>query len=262
MAGLLQSDRKALVVAIDHAMSSGVVPGWEHPAERLEAVLAGEPDAILTTFGILKCFGSMIRLRARTLLRLDGGLSDYLESWGEYTQWESLYSVEDALRLGADAVIVNFFLGGPIELKTTAAVARAASDCLRWGMPLVVEALPARTSTSSSMTDPERVASAARIAAELGADLIKTYYTGSIESFRDVTSSCPVPVLIAGGEKMDSERAVIQMVKESLDAGGAGVFFGRNIWQHARPAHMVRALRALIHDRASVDQALDMLPDS
>jgi class I fructose-bisphosphate aldolase len=259
MGELLQSDRRALIVAIDHTLACGVVPGWERPAERLEAVLSGGPDAILTTFGILKQFGPLIRQRARTVLRLDGGQTEYLESWGEYTQWESLYSVEDALRLGADAVIVNLFLGGPVELRTTATAARAASACLRWGMPLTVEAMPARTPTSPSMSDPARVASAARIGAELGADLIKTYYTASIESFRKVTSACPVPVLIAGGEKMDSDRAVLEMVNDALEAGGAGVFFGRNVWQHDRPAQMVRALRALIHERATVDQALGVL---
>jgi class I fructose-bisphosphate aldolase len=259
MGTLLRDDGRALVVAMDHTLAAGLLPGWEQPSASLSTVLDGGPDAILTTFGILKRFGPEIRGRTRTVLRLDGGMTSYLEAWGEYTDWRLLYSVEDALRLGADAVIVNAFIGGAVELDTAEIIAATASACLHLGLPLVVEALPARGPRIQSVTDPSAVASAVRIAAELGADLIKTYYTGTPESFHTAVSCCPVPVLIAGGEKMDSDRAVLEMVAHSLEAGGAGVFFGRNVWQHAAPGRMVRALRALIHDGSNVEWALQLL---
>ncbi len=103
------------------------------------------------------------------------------------------------------------------------------------------------------------MASACRIGFEHGADVLKTYATGSADSFRKVTGSCPAPVLIAGGPKIDSDRAALQVVRDTLDAGGRGVVFGRNIWQSPKPARVVKALRHLIHDDGTVDEALELL---
>ena len=119
----------------------------------------------------------------------------------------------------------------------------------------MVEALPCPCERIPDPNDADAMASACRIGFEHGADVLKTYATGSAESFRQVTASCPAPVLIAGGPKMDSERAVLQVVRDTLDAGGQGVVFGRNIWQSPEPARMIQALRHLIHDDGTVDEA-------
>jgi DhnA family fructose-bisphosphate aldolase class Ia len=103
------------------------------------------------------------------------------------------------------------------------------------------------------------MASACRLGFEHGAHVLKTYATGSAESFRRVIASCPAPVLIAGGPKMDSERAMLQVVRDTLDAGGRGVVFGRNIWQSPQPAKMVKALRHLIHEGGTVEEAAERL---
>jgi DhnA family fructose-bisphosphate aldolase class Ia len=103
------------------------------------------------------------------------------------------------------------------------------------------------------------MASACRLGFEHGADVLKTYATGRAEGFARVIASCPAPVLVAGGAKMDSERAVLEVVRETLDAGAQGVVFGRNIWQSRDPAKMVRALRHLIHDDGTVDEAAELL---
>jgi len=100
------------------------------------------------------------------------------------------------------------------------------------------------------------MASASRIGFELGADIVKTYYTGSADSFRKVTSACPVPVMIAGGVKMDTIRAALEVVHGSVKGGGRGVVFGRNIWQAPDPAAVVRALGAIIHHGKGVDEAM------
>ena len=99
----------------------------------------------------------------------------------------------------------------------------------------------------------------ARLGAELGADIIKCSYTGSVESFREVVLGCPVPVVIAGGPKMSSDRDILEMVKGAVEAGGAGVSIGRNIFQHREPSRMVGAISLLVHENASVDEALALL---
>ena len=104
--------------------------------------------------------------------------------------------------------------------------------------------------------DPDAVKHAARLGAELGADIIKTNYTGSIDTFREVTETCPAPVVIAGGPRMDTDRDVLQMIKDSIDAGGSGVSIGRNIFQHNDLAGMVKAVRAVLIDDRDVDEAL------
>jgi class I fructose-bisphosphate aldolase len=107
--------------------------------------------------------------------------------------------------------------------------------------------------------DPAAVMHAARLGAELGADLVKVSYTGSKESFRKVVEGCHVPVVIAGGPKMDSDSAVLRMVSDAIDAGAAGISIGRNVFQHRCPALMVSALSAIVHDRVPVDRALGIL---
>jgi class I fructose-bisphosphate aldolase len=99
----------------------------------------------------------------------------------------------------------------------------------------------------------------ARLGAELGADIVKVSYTGSAESFRQVVSGCPVPVVIAGGPKMDSDRDILEMVKGSVDAGGAGISIGRNVFQHRNPSRMVGAMSLLVNENASVEEALSFL---
>ncbi len=123
----------------------------------------------------------------------------------------------------------------------------------------MVEALPCPAERIPDPSDAGAMASACRLGFEHGADVVKTYATGSAESFRRVTASCPAPVLIAGGPKMDSAQAVLQVVRDTLDAGGRGVVFGRNIWQSSKPARVIKALRHLIHDDGTVDEALELL---
>jgi DhnA family fructose-bisphosphate aldolase class Ia len=113
-----------------------------------------------------------------------------------------------------------------------------------------------------SESDPEAVSHAARIAAELGADLVKVTYTGSAASFRKVTSGCPIPVLIAGGEKAETDKEVFENVRGALDAGGSGVCIGRNVFQHRDPLSMMRAICAMVHDNATVAEAVKILGGS
>jgi len=251
---------KALVVALDHARTLGVVKGLEDPGTVLDQVIEAGADGIMTSYGVVKKYGNRIIGRVPTFLRLDGGPSIYREDWLKYTEWSLLHSVEDARDLGVDGVCVMCFIGGEVELRTFEIVARVASNCHADGLPVMVEALPCLgLSRIPEPLSPEAMASAARIAFEHGADIIKAYYTGTPEGFRNVTLNCPVPTLIAGGSKMDTEKAALEVVHGAMLGGAKGVVFGRNIWQSRNVPGAVAALRAIIHSGATVDQALELV---
>ncbi|MEM9224335.1 MAG: fructose-bisphosphate aldolase, partial [Pseudomonadota bacterium] len=169
-----------------------------------------------------------------------------------------LHTVEDARRLGVDGVCVMAFMGGEVEMRTYEILTRVVGDCAADGLPVMAEALPCPTNAIRNPNDAGPMADASRIAFESGADIVKTYYTGSPESFRRVVSCCPVPVMIAGGVKMPTVRAALEVVHGSVAAGGTGVVFGRNIWQAPDPAAVVRSLSAIIKNGASVDAAMDI----
>ncbi|MBS1250985.1 MAG: 3-hydroxy-5-phosphonooxypentane-2,4-dione thiolase [Anaerolineales bacterium] len=255
----LKSDGKALVVAMDHARTHGTIEGLENPGVVIDAAVDAGADAVMTTFGVVKHYQDRLIGRIPTILRLDGGPSLYREDWLAYTEWDLLHSVEDALLLGADAVVLMLFIGIPVELKTYRIVAKVASECMHANLPLMVEALPCPSERIPDPKAAEAMASAARLAFEHGADLVKAYYTGNPEEFRQVTDNCPIPVLIAGGPKMDTTEETFQVVHGAMQGGAAGVVFGRNIWQSGNTRGMIRALQRIIHDDGSVGDALNAL---
>jgi fructose-bisphosphate aldolase, class I len=244
---ILASDGRALIVAMDHARTHGAIEGLEDPGAVIEASVDGGADAIMTTFGVAKRYREQLAGRIPTIIRLDGGPSLYREDWLAYTEWSLLHSVEDALLLGADAVVLMAFVGIPVELETYRAVARVAGECLRANLPLVVEALPCPGERIPDPKAPDAMASAARIGFEHGADFVKSYYT---------EDNCPVPVLIAGGPRMETAGETLQVVQDATEAGAAGVVFGRNIWQSGDTRGMIRALNSLIHEGRPVAEAL------
>jgi DhnA family fructose-bisphosphate aldolase class Ia len=249
-------DGKALIVAMDHARTFGAIEGLEDPGSVIDAAVEAGADAVMTTFGVAKHYRERLVGRVPTILRLDGGPSVYREDWLAYTQWSLLHSVEDALLLGADGVVVMTFVGIAVELETHRIVAKVAGECTRANLPLMVEALPCRSERIPDPKSAEAMASAARLAFEHGADVVKSYYTGSQDGFRRVTDNCPVPVLIAGGPKMETVEETLQVVHDATRAGAAGVVFGRNIWQSGDTRGMIRALRGIIHDGRSVADVL------
>jgi fructose-bisphosphate aldolase, class I len=248
---------RAVIIAMDHARTLGVVPGLEDPGRTIDAVLAGGADAVMTSYGVIKHYRDKLIGRVHTFLRLDGGPSNTREDWLRYTEWHLLHTVEDARRLGVDGVCVMGFLGGAVEMTTYGIVARVVGDCAHDGLPVMVEALPCLdVPRIPEPTGAAAMAAASRIAFELGADIVKTYYTGTVESFRQVTAACPVPCLIAGGVRMDSLEAALNVVHGAMTGGAKGVVFGRNIWQDRDPARAVRAMRAIVCQGATVADAL------
>jgi DhnA family fructose-bisphosphate aldolase class Ia len=137
-------------------------------------------------------------------------------------------------------------------------VAKVANECLKANLPLVVEALACASERIAQPNSGKTMGAACRIAFEHGADLVKTYYSGDQADFRDnIIQQCPIPVLIAGGPKMETTQAVFRVVFESIQAGAAGIVFGRNIWQSGRTRQMIMALQHLIHHNGSVGEAME-----
>jgi DhnA family fructose-bisphosphate aldolase class Ia len=253
---ILAADGKALIVAMDHGRTHGVIAGLENPGRVIDAAVAGGADGVMTTFGVVKRYRDHLIGRIPTILRLDGGPTLYREDWLAYTEWTLMHSVEDALNLGVDAVVLMAFIGIPVEMETLRIVAKVAGECLQAKLPLVVEALPGKSARIPDDKAADVMASAARLGFEHGADLIKTYYTGTPEGFRQVVENCPVPVLIAGGPRMNTVADTLDVVEGALQAGASGLVFGRNIWQHHNPSALLRALRRMVHEQATAGEAL------
>jgi DhnA family fructose-bisphosphate aldolase class Ia len=228
---IFPADQKALVLAMDHAQTHGVIAGLEDPGRVIDAAVEAGVDAIMTTFGVVKKYKDKLIGRVPTILRLDGGPSLYREDWLAYTEFDLIHPVEDALALGVNGVVVMAFVGIPVELQTYRVLGRVASACMRANLPVLVESLPCRSERIPDPNAADAMASAARLAFEHGADLVKVYYTGTVDSFRKVTGNCPVPALIAGGPKMDS------------DGAGLRVVAGRRVWFLAATSGRTRICR-------------------
>ena len=246
---IFQPDGRALIVAFDHGMIDGPAKGMEQPAQILGQIAEGGADAVLTTYGVATRFAKEIAPLG-LILRLDGGGTRLGQMDGPGAQF---YTIEDALRLGADAVAVSAFPGSPKEEATLETLAHVVGQAHAWGLPVMGEMVPGGFDSGPEFRTAESVAVAARVAAELGVDWVKIPFT---EDFPQVTSSCYVPAVILGGAKKGSERTMLDNIEASLAAGGAGVAIGRNIFQADNPTAMTKAIAALLHRDTSVEQAM------
>ncbi len=248
---VFRPDGRTLIAAVDHAMFMDVGPSLRDPGGVVETVVAGGADAVIATFGVARRFGASFG-RAGLFLRVDGGPTALSDGKGD---WPLLFSVEDALRLGADGVACMGFPGAACEAATMGNLARLASGCRNWGLLLLAEMIPGGFGRPDLHT-PQNIAIAARLGAEAGADAIKTVYTGSAESFREVTEACYCPVVVQGGKRNSSDDEVLSAVRDAVRSGAAGAAIGRNLWQHPQPGRFAAALSAAIHDGACADEAL------
>jgi len=258
MGRIFQPDGKTVIVAMDHCLPHGDVKGLEHPEKLVEQLIEGGTDGILTSFGIVKRIYPIIRGHLGLILRIDGAVTAF--SPRDCIAAERLVlSVDEALVLGADAVATMGNIGSDIESESLGNVAYVSEECEKYGVPYMAEMTP--MSPGSRKPVLEQVSAATRIGGEYGADFIKSIYTGTIESFKTVVENSLVPVIIRGGaHKSDStDRDLLTVVYESVQAGGVGVAMGRNIWQHPHPEKMTRAIVRIVHHNASVDEALEYL---
>lgn len=245
---------RTIIVPMDHGVTVGPIYGLVDLRDTVNKVAEGGANAVVMHKGLVRCghrekgrdIGLIIHLSASTQL-------------SPYPNAKSLVgSVEDAIKLGADGVSVHVNLGDETERNMLADLGRVTSEAAEWGMP-VLAMVYARGPKIKDGFDPEIVAHCARVGEELGADVVKVNYTGDPETFRKVVDACCIPVVIAGGPKMNNKRDVLQMVYDSIQAGGAGLSVGRNVFQDDDPATLVKALHGIVHEDLSVEEAMEII---
>ncbi|MCE5296912.1 MAG: 2-amino-3,7-dideoxy-D-threo-hept-6-ulosonate synthase [Euryarchaeota archaeon] len=249
-----RSTGRAVIVPMDHGITMGPIEGLVDMRSTIDKVSQGGATAIVLHKGIIpyshRSFGRDIGLIVH--LSASTGLSPY-------SNYKVLVTtVEEAIKVGADAVSIHVNLGDEHEPEMLRDFGEVSRKCTEWGMPLLVMIYP-RGKDIKDAYNIDLVKKCARTAAELGADLIKTNYPGDIDSFREVVRGAEAPVIIAGGPKMDSDERVLQMVKDSMDAGGKGVSIGRNVFQHRNLIGITKAISGIVLEDMDVEEALKIL---
>lgn len=232
------------MLAFDHGYFQGPTSGLER-VDRTIVPLASEADALMATRGVIR---SMIPPTGSALvLRASGGPSILKDLSNERTAM----AMDDAARIDAAAVAVQVFVGGEHETQSIQNLTTLVDEGLRLGIPVLGVTAVGRELTR----DARYLRLATRITAELGAQVVKTYYCD--EDFDTVTSACPVPVIMAGGKKLPVQEA-LDMAWKAIDQGAAGVDMGRNIFQRDNPAAMIKAVRAVVHEGYSAADATSL----
>lgn len=239
---------RAVLVAMDHGVSAGPIEGLEDIGKAVANAAKGGASAVILHKGLVRFAAPYLGNGTGLILHLSASMTISTKKDRKVL----VADVVEALAYGPDAISVHTNMGGDDDDMMLADLGATAASCDRFGMPLLVMAYP----RGANVKDPfhvDVVKHTARAAAELGADIVKTNYTGGPDTFREVVRGCPVPVLVAGGPKMESDRATLEVVKGAMDAGAAGVSIGRNIFQHKDPVGMCRAIARIVYDGAAVD---------
>ncbi|MFH1125062.1 MAG: 2-amino-3,7-dideoxy-D-threo-hept-6-ulosonate synthase [Pseudomonadota bacterium] len=245
---------RTVIVPMDHGVSAGPIPGLTNMMDAMNHVAEGGANAVVVHKGIVARRRGKYSADMGLIVHLSGSTSFSLDPNAKTL----VCTVEEAIKLGADAVSVQVNIGNANENKMLEDLGHVAQAASQWGMPLLAMIYP-RGKRIKSEYDPGAVKHAARLGAELGADMVKVSYTGDSNSFREVVEGCQIPVIIAGGPRMDSNRAILEMVKGAMEAGAAGTSIGRNVFQHQNPSKIVRALSMIVHEDGTVDEALAYL---
>lgn len=238
---------------MDHGLTMGTIKGLEDIAEVIDKVSLGGANAVLMHSGMVgvghRKYGKDIGL----ILHLSGATSLAPDP----NRKVLVCSVERALKMGADGVSIHINIGADEEPEMLKDASTVVEKSREWGVPLIAMMYP-RGNKITDENDAEVVNIAVRAGVELGADIVKTNYTGDIDSFKEIVNGVShIPIIIAGGPKMDTIPELFQMVYDSLQAGGAGVAFGRNIFQSEDPTKMVSAISKLVHENYTVDETLN-----
>ncbi|WP_440952869.1 2-amino-3,7-dideoxy-D-threo-hept-6-ulosonate synthase [Methanococcoides sp. FTZ1] len=249
-----RESRNMVIIPMDHGMSDGPIRGVINIADSINKVAEGGADAVLMQKGMVyhghrgygHDVGLIVHMSASTSLGPDP--NDKV----------LVCKVEEAMKMGADAVSIHVNIGSDTEADQLKKLGYVAEQCDEWGIPLLSMMYP-RGKKITDPHDPEMVAHAARVGAELGADVIKTVYTGDPDSFRDVVEGCPVPVVIAGGPKTETDEQFLEMISGAMESGARGVAIGRNVFQHPDPTKITQAITQIVHKGLSVEDALQTL---
>ena len=249
---IIQPDGKTFILAMDHAANFNTLPALKNPKKLVKDIAAAGADAFLSTVGMAEFLTDSF-LGKGIIVRIDGGVS-FLGARSKAMQ--ITVNAEDISRMGADAVITMSFPGSSFENEYLSNLTRVAMDCHKWGIPVLAEALPRGFEPADDARTPENLTFACRQSVELGADFVKTNYTGDQDSFAKLCEATYKPVVILGGAKKVPVEHLLQEIKDALEAGGAGVAMGRNIWGHEDPVRYTEAIAKLIHENCSIEAAM------
>ncbi len=247
---LIQPDGHCMFLPIDHGYFQGPTRRLEKPGETI-APLIPHADALFVTRGVLRACVPPDN-SPPIILRVSGGTSVI----GKDLAHESITtSIEEAIRLNVAAVGMSVFIGSDYEYETLVNLGELVNECERYGIPVMAVTAVGR---ELERRDARYLGLCCRIAAEFGAKVVKTYWC---EEFDKVINGCPVPIVMAGGPKCETEQEVFEFVHDGMNRGAIGLNLGRNVWQHEYPVPMMKALRAIVHGNASVEDAVSIYED-
>jgi predicted phospho-2-dehydro-3-deoxyheptonate aldolase len=244
---------KTVIVPMDHGVTVGPIRGLIDLPKTVDMVAEGGANAVVEHVGMVgqghrrygRDIGLIVHLSGSTTLSPDPNRKVLV------------CSVERAVRAGADAVSIHVNIGAENEGEMLEAFGEVAEGAEYWGIPLLAMVYP-RGPKVANEKDVENVKIAARVGAELGADIVKVPYTGSPKTFKDVVAGCPVPVVIAGGSKLSDEET-LKMVEGAMKAGASGLSMGRNAFQHEHPVRLVSAACAIVQEGKTAKEAMKIL---
>ena len=232
-----------LIAPVDHSLADGPIATRGRSLDRLVGQLAdGGADAVVLHKGSLRHIRTDRLAGLSLIVHLNASTGQAADPDAKYL----VTAVDEALRLGADAVSVHVNLGSDSEARQISDLARVADACDRWNLPLLAMVYP-RGPQIADPTDPALLAHAVTIAADLGCDLVKTIYPGSVARMLELTAICPIPVLVAGGPRRGAEAELLGFVADALAGGAGGVAMGRNLFQAADPRDLATKVARLVH---------------
>jgi 3-hydroxy-5-phosphonooxypentane-2,4-dione thiolase len=237
------SDGRCVMLAVDHGYFLGPTERLEIPRETIEPILP-YADSLMLTRGVLRTSVDP-NTTVPIVLRVSGGASILGEDLSNET---ITTSIEDAIRLNVSCLAISVFVGGKYEHRTLSNLAKLVNEGEKYGIPILAVTAVGR----DMVRDARYLGLACRVAAELGAHIVKTYYC---EDFEKVVEGCPVPVIIAGGKKLSNEKDVLRLTFNAVKSGATGVDMGRNIWQSDYPVAMIQAVRSVVHEGLDVESA-------
>lgn len=248
---LIKEDGKCFFLPIDHGYFQGPTRCLEKPGETIKPLLPYS-DALFVTRGVLRnCVDAVGN--TPIILRVSGGTSMV---GADLANEEITTSIEEIIRLNASAVGISVFIGSDYERQTLMNLAELVNECENYGIPVM-----AVTAVGKEMEkrDARYLGLCCRICAELGARVVKTYWC---KDFDKVVAGCPVPVVMAGGPKCNTEKEVFEFVYDGMQKGSIGVNLGRNVWQNPNPVAVIKALHAIIHENADVAGAVEIFEET